>query len=108
VPDEEQQVAVSIGPPVEPEYLRPIYANGLQINHGPHDFRLLFWHLRIPTHIDSGESPVHVQPQAVAEVIVPATLMHALITTMKQNFDTYLDRFGPPGMEPQGPEGPQR
>ena len=104
VPGEGQQIRV--GPPTEPDYLRPVYANTLNINFTPYDFKLTFSLLNMPLEIPPGADPgepIEVHPSAVAEVIVPATLMHALISVINDQFDRYLEQFGPPGLDPQGP-----
>jgi Protein of unknown function (DUF3467) len=102
---EEEGISVGIGPPKLPDYLRPIYANHVLVNHTPWDFRLLFSVLKFP--IPGEEEAVkergHMEPEAVAEVLIPANLMVGLITAMKQNFDRYAAQFGIPGMDLSGP-----
>jgi Protein of unknown function (DUF3467) len=99
---------VAVGPPVEPDYLRPVYANSANINFTPHDFRLMFSLFLSPLQIPVEaveEGTVQVHPQAVAHVVVPASLMHALISLLQAQFNEYLRQFGPPGLEVTGPGG---
>lgn len=105
MPDEGEQ-KVQLGPVSMPEHLRPTYANFVNVNHTPWDFRLLFAVVRTPMpgeEAAAAQEAGAVRPQGVAEVILPANLMHGLIAALQTNFSTYLDQFGPPGMEPEGP-----
>jgi hypothetical protein len=102
---------VGIGGVRVPEYLRPSYANYVNVNHTPWDFRLMFALVKTPMPGDEeariraeaeGEAP-QLHPEAVAEVVIPANLMHGLIAALQENFSTYMNQFGPPGMDPEGP-----
>ena len=100
----EQGVEVAIGPPAEPDYLRAAYANTVNVNFTPHDFLLAFSLLEIPlTPPPGGAAPAMIQPTAVAKVVVPATVMHALIGLLRDQFDRYIAQYGAPGMNPEGP-----
>jgi hypothetical protein len=91
-----------------PDYLRPTYANFVNVNHTPWDFRLAFGILRSPmpgSELDS--SGGLVEPEGVADLIIPANLMHGLISALQTNFSQYLEQFGPPGLDPEGPRPPQ-
>ena len=90
-----------------PDYLRPTYANFLNVNHTPWDFRLMFAVVKAP--MPGGEQEAvmaagEVNPDAVAEIIIPANLMHGLIGALQQGFSRYLAEYGPPGIDPSGPQ----
>jgi hypothetical protein len=96
-----------------PEYLRPVYANYINVNHTPWDFRLTFAVLKTPvpgTEIaqaqQAGEAAgeMVVEPEVVADLIIPANLVHGLISALRENFDRYIQTFGAPGINPEGPE----
>lgn len=90
-----------------PEYLRPIYANYVNVNHTPWDFRLTFGVLKSPmpgTEVDQAQQAGAVEPEAVADLILPANLMHGLIGALQQGFDRYIEQYGAPGLNPEGPE----
>ena len=90
-----------------PEYLRPIYANYVNVNHTPWDFRLTFGVLKSPmpgTEVEQAQEAGAVEPEAVADLILPANLMHGLIGALTQGFDRYIAQYGPPGLNPEGPE----
>lgn len=96
-----------IGPPVEPEYLRTAYANQVNVNHTPYDFRLVFSLLEVPTQTPpaDAEGKVVLRPTAVASVVIPATVMHGFISALNTQFSDYMKQFGPPGLDPTGPGG---
>lgn len=105
---EQGDLHIAVGPPVEPDYLRPVYANAANINFTPHDFRLMFSLFLSPLQVspeDAEGGTVEIHPQAVAHVVVPATLMHALISLLQAQFGEYLKQFGPPGLDSRGPGG---
>ncbi|HEX5583730.1 DUF3467 domain-containing protein [Gaiella sp.] len=106
MPDDADKVG--IGPVDVPEHLRAHYANYLTINHTPWDFRLVFAVMKAPTPGDEAAAAQErgIRPQAVSEVIVPANLMHGLISAMQGSFGKYLDQYGPPGMDKEGPRPP--
>jgi len=106
LPDEEQQVR--IGGVRVPDYLRPIYANYVNVNSTPWDFRLTFAVLKTPmpgTELEQAQrTGGSIEPEAVADLIIPANLVHGLITALRTTFDQYIERYGPPGLNPEGPE----
>jgi len=90
-----------------PEYLRPIYANFVNVNYTPWDFRVTFGVLKTPlpgVEIEQAQQVGAVQPEVVADLILPANLMHGLIGALRQGFDRYIEQYGAPGMNPEGPE----
>lgn len=98
---------ITIGKPEIPEYLRPTYANLVNGNFTPYDFRLVFSLLTTPVGgpPDGAGSVVEVHPVAVADIVIPASVMHGLISLLQEQFNAYLDQFGAPGLEPEGPGG---
>jgi hypothetical protein len=109
--DEGRGRQARVGPIRMPDYLRPVYANYVNVNHTPWDFRLVF--AVVTTSIPGEEQPsegeeVVLHPAGVAEVIVPANLMHGFISALQDNFSKYLESFGPPGLDPQGPGTSER
>ncbi len=92
-----------------PDFLRPTYANYINVNHTPWDFRVTFAVLKTPapgTEMEQarqGEVLV-TQPEAVADLIIPANLVHGFISALRENFDRYIEVFGAPGINPEGPE----
>jgi hypothetical protein len=90
---EGDQLQAAIGPPAQPEYLRPVYANIANVNFTPHDFRLVFSQFLMPLQLGPDEVEarrVEVTPQSVADVLVPASLMHGLIVCCKPSSTTTL------------------
>ena len=100
--DEEKQVTFGVE---TPDYLRPQYANFLQVNHTPWDFRLIFGVIRAPLTRSEQEKAddQNITADGVVEVIIPAGLMHGLIGALQANFSRYLDNYGAPGLHPEGP-----
>ncbi|MGH2768436.1 MAG: DUF3467 domain-containing protein [Actinomycetota bacterium] len=100
--DEEQ--GLQIGGVLVPDHLRPIYANYVNVNHTPWDFRLTFALLKVrmpgPEAEAAGQT---LMADAVADIMIPANLMYGLIAALRTNYERYLEAFGPPGMEPEGP-----
>lgn len=84
-----------------------MYANFVNVNHTPWDFRLMFAVVKTPMPgTEQEQFEGEIRPEAIAEVIIPASLMHGLISALQSNFSSYLEQFGPPGMEPEGPRAP--
>lgn len=105
----EQEGRAGIGPVHIPDYLRPTYANFANVNHTPWDFRLLFAVVRAPMpglEQEAVQAEGRIHPDAVAEIILPANLMHGFISALQTNFSQYLEQYGPPGMDPEGPRPP--
>ncbi len=101
-------VSASIGPPELPEYLRSTYANIVAANFTPYDFRLVFSLLTTPLDMGADDSgTVTLRPTGVADIIIPASVMHGLISLLQEQFNLYLDQFGAPGLDPTGPGGTQ-
>jgi hypothetical protein len=105
LPDGEGQAQASIGPIQVPDYLRPVYANYALVNSTPWDFRMVFALVRtpLPDLRAPDEAPLEVNPDAVAEIIIPANLIAPFLTALKNNFDGYIRLYGPPGLEPGQP-----
>jgi hypothetical protein len=59
--------------------------------------------------VDAGKQgkPLEVHPTAVADVVVPAAVMHAFISLLQRQFDQYLNQYGAPGLNPEGPASPE-
>lgn len=101
---------IQLGTVEVPEHLRPHYANFVNVNHTPWDFRLVFALVRAPQPGQEAESAASVgaiHPQAVADLMIPANLMHGLISALRTNFEQYLTQYGAPGMDPEGPRPPE-
>lgn len=110
VPNDDEGARVRLGTVEVPDYVRPIYANFLNVNHTPWDFRLVFALVRAPmpgTETQEAEQAEAVHPQAVAEVVIPANLMHGVISALKTTFDSYIEQHGAPGLEAEGPRFPE-
>lgn len=104
----EEPIEATFGSPVEPDYLRPVYANQLNVNFTPHDFRLTFSLATAPFEVPDDvrdEGRLVLRPTAVASVVIPASLMHATLSVLRSQFERYMVQFGPPGLDPQGPGG---
>jgi hypothetical protein len=100
-----ENIVASIRLPDIPQVLRPAYSNDVDASYTSHDFRLVFSVLTVPLQApkDSAGENVKLHATAVAEVIVPASLMHSFLTLLRHQFDEYLSRYGPPGLNPEGP-----
>jgi hypothetical protein len=108
--DDEHGEILGIGGMHVPDYLRPTYANFVNVNHSPWDFRLTFGVLKVPVpgeEADAARDEGQLRPEAVADVIIPANLMHGFISALQDNFSGYLDSFGAPGLDPEGPRPPE-
>jgi hypothetical protein len=98
---------VRIGGLRVPDYLRPTYANFVNVNHTPWDFRMTFGVLKTPMPGDElaqAQQAGAIEPEAVADIILPANLVHGVISALKDNFDRYIAEYGAPGLNPEGPE----
>lgn len=103
--DEEAQLR--IGGIRFPDYLRPTYANFVNVSHTPWDFRMTFGVLKSPmpgSEVEKAQEVGAIEPEAVADIILPANLMHGVIGALKDNFDRYIAEYGAPGLNPEGPE----
>ena len=90
-----------------PDYMKPLYANYVSVNHTPWDFRLTFSVVKAPVpgpEREEAERQATLLGEAVADLMIPASLMHGLISALTSNFDTYIKQYGPPGLEPEGPQ----
>jgi hypothetical protein len=101
----ESQVGGGIGPMRRPDFLKPTYANFVSVGHTPWDFRFTFALLSPPETVqdEQGETQNVLTPDVVAEVIIPANLMAAVVGAVQTNFTNYMNQFGPPGLNPEGP-----
>lgn len=102
----EEGVQASVGPPILPDFMRPTYSNTVNVSFTPHDFRMVFSLLAVPFNPPEGAeqgSPIQLHPQAVADVLIPASVMHAFIGALNEAFGHYLNQFGAPGLDPEGP-----
>jgi uncharacterized protein DUF3467 len=106
VPDGEEPIQLGTGPVRMPDYLRPTYANYVGVNHSPWDFRLTFGIVRAPLpgpELEAAQERGNIEPEAVAEIILPANLMASFLTVLRQNFDRYMEAYGVPGMDRMEP-----
>jgi hypothetical protein len=97
---------IDLGPVEIPDHLRAQYANFVNVNHTPWDFRLVFAVVKSPMpghETDAAKSAGEIHPQAVAELIIPANLIHGVISALQSNFSMYLEKYGVPGLDPEGP-----
>ncbi len=89
-----QDVKVSPNTARVPDRVRAgVYATGAVVLNGPHEFMLDFV-MRLA-------SP----QQLVARVVVPPTLLPALVRALSDNIQNYTNRFGPPPALPTPPPG---
>jgi hypothetical protein len=94
-----------------PDFAKAMYANFVNVNHTPWDFRLVFAVVKAPMpgqEMQAAASEGEVHPQAIADIIIPANLMHGLISALQDNFSKYLSQYGPPGLDPEGPRPPEQ
>lgn len=107
----EEPIGIGISGIDLPDYLRPQYANLIEVGHTPWDFRLIFGLLRTPARGQRGlENPeqseggqVMIAADGVADIIIPANVMYSLIAALRTNFDAYIQQYGAPGLNPEGP-----
>ena len=79
-----------------PEKLaRGVFTTGVLVQDGPHEFVLDF--------LQALSRP----PQITARVILSPGVMHALVNTLADNFNKYVQTYGPPAPLPRPPQ-PQR
>jgi hypothetical protein len=104
---DDDEAQVRIGGIRFPDYLRPTYANYVNVNHTPWDFRITFGVLKSPmpgSEIEQAQEAGVIEPEAVADLILPANLMHGVIGALTETFQTYIEKYGAPGLNPEGPE----
>jgi Protein of unknown function (DUF3467) len=97
---------LQLGPIRVPDFLRPQYANYVNVNHTPWDFRMTFAVVKVPMpgpEVQAAERQGVLEAEAIADVLLPANLMHGLIMALQDNYDRYLTTYGVPGMDPRGP-----
>jgi hypothetical protein len=84
-------IQATVGSPVEGEYTRSVYANVLNLSHTPHDFRLTFSMLELPVAPPEadGSGMVVLRPRVQASVIVPPSLMPAMIDLLQKQLEAY-------------------
>ena len=73
------------------------YANVVHVTSTPYDFRLTFSLMQTPH--DQPASEVFVAeeaPQAVAEILLPAGGIEAVLAAVRHELDIYAERFGTP------------
>lgn len=90
-----------------PDYLRPTYANYVNVNQTPWDFRLTFCLVKAPmpgVEEEDVKKVGAIEPEAIADILIPANLIHGLITALTSQYENYIQTYGPPGMDPKGPE----
>jgi hypothetical protein len=95
VPDGEEQLP--LGQLRFPNSLRPTYANFVNVNFTPWDFRLTFAVLKTPmpgVEVAEAKEAGAVEPEVVVDVILPANLMDGLIKALQQSVDRYAERYG--------------
>jgi hypothetical protein len=103
----DEEAHLGIGGIRFPDYLRPTYANFVNVNHTPWDFRMTFGVVKSPMpgdEVTQAQEVGAIEPEAVADIILPANLMHGVISALKDNFDRYIAQYGAPGLNPEGPE----
>jgi len=107
----DQPQEVKVGEIRFPDYLRPTYTNFIQVNHTPWDFRLVGAVVRTPTPGEETASVLEaggvIHPEAVVDLIIPANLIHGLISAFKESFERYIEAYGAPGLSPEGPRPPE-
>lgn len=106
MPGEEAQ----IGPLNLPDYLRPVYANFVNVGCTPWDFRFVFGVLKAPTpgaELDEVSAAGAVRPEAVADIILPANLIFGFMSALQNVWNKYNEQYGVPGMNPEGPVQPE-
>jgi hypothetical protein len=93
--------SLSVGPPdVTADTPAPIYANVAHTSFTPYDFRITFSLLTQP-HDRSpvpGPAPdvLTLDPEAVAQIVVPAGSVGALIDLLRTALDRFEEEFGEP------------
>lgn len=92
----DEGVSIQIGPPTVPDFVRPSYANSVNVTFTPHDFLFVFSQLSMPIDLEPGSERT-ISPTAQCEVIIPASVMNGLIDLLKRQLDAYLENFGLPG-----------
>ena len=71
----------------------PSYSNFVNVNHGPHDFRITFGLTVLPIGgLKDDEN--EIQPSLAADVIVPASEMPLLIEVLSRNYATWERTYG--------------
>jgi Protein of unknown function (DUF3467) len=87
-----------VGPPDLTNCAPPLYANVAHVSYTPFDFRLTFSLLSAPK---DGQQPGGLEaptlmPQAVAELVLPAAAVPALVDVLRAELDQFTRRFGTP------------
>lgn len=103
---EQEQVPIGFGHIEAPEYLRPVYANFANVSFSPYDFRVTFALAKAPRpgpETEAAQSSGNLNPEAVADLVVPVGMIPGLIQALSTSYSQYLTNYGIPGME-QGPQ----
>lgn len=75
----------------------PTYANVVHVTSTPYDFHLTFSLMQTPHDQPPGEVFVAEEaPRAIAEILLPAGSIEALLAAVRHELDIYAKRFGTP------------
>jgi hypothetical protein len=93
--------SLSVGPPeVTTDTPAPIYANVAHTSFTPYDFRITFSLLTPPQERPSvpGASTdvLTMDPEAVAQIVVPAGSVAGLIDLLRAQLDRFVEELGEP------------
>lgn len=92
---------ISLGKIRVPDDVSAEYANYLNVNHGPHDFRITFGRLLLPPGGLSEDSR-SIEPTAVADVIVAASNLPSMIEALSTNYERWANTYG--DSDPDNPD----
>lgn len=95
-------VQIEIAGMAVPDYLRPTYANFANVGHTPFDFRVTFAIVKAPrpgAEVDAMAASGQIEPEAVADLILPVGVIPGLISALRENYDRYIELFGLPGLD---------
>ena len=71
---------------------QPAYSNHVNVNHGPHDFRISFALTAMPIG-GLPEGVNEIEATVVADVIVPASEMSSIIEVLSRNYATWVKTY---------------
>jgi len=89
----QKEVTAAIVWPEISEEDKPVYANGVVVNHTPWDFALYFSQVLTPIN-PSKATPLEIKAKKVAIISFPVTLVRGLITALETNLTRYEELYG--------------
>ncbi len=93
--DDAKRAKAKIVYPEIAEEDRPLYANGILVNHTPWDFAIHFSHVVAPVIAQpNAAGQIEIKAKKVTVISIPATLVRGLISALQTNLERYEKTYG--------------